>query len=125
MLFRQTLAHLLDFTTVSLLLSFTYLYTSCARPQGPTLEKLAGHVSNVMRLQFNNIPTEDCIHHPMDTLVLDTMQLLDQLRCGPLLFTYSRNSVDSLSGSTQAKLRPDFVLWIRNALLFKGKPVEN
>lgn len=87
--------------------------------QTPSSEILALAATSALNVKFDG--SEDRQHHPIDSIVFDTFDLLRLHSAKPLSYYFDRNKVDKLSMSTIGLRRPDALLWVRNALLFKGE----
>ena len=64
--------------------------------------------------------TEDCLHIYWDEIILGTLGLLAIEQNTSVMF--SRNSVDIYrSGTTQRGTRPGLLVWMNDALIFRGE----
>ena len=63
-------------------------------------------------------PTEDCFHVLWDTILWGTLHMFK----GTTFLEFQRNTVDHhQSGTTVAHSRPDFLIWMDQALVIRGE----
>ncbi|RUS14863.1 hypothetical protein BC937DRAFT_93219 [Endogone sp. FLAS-F59071] len=100
----------------------SYIYTD----ERDLQSKLAMHISSILSVDYTryigDIVSEDMMHYPIDTLVLNTFRLLfDQTGPGNKI-EFSRNTADvGQTTTTVGTCRPDFLLYVQNLLVLKGE----
>lgn len=87
--------------------------------QTPSSEILASQATSALNVKFDGSKGRQ--HHPIDSIVFDTFDLLRLYSAQPLLYSFDRNVEGQTSVSSVNCHCPDALLWVRNALLLKGE----